>query len=192
MNGRFIVGSILVLFGLLFLLENAGVWDFREVFHNYWPVLLVLWGIWLLVRRGTGRRERPVAGPDTGGKVGEQLNESSPFGDIVLHTESKQFRGGNVNGVFGNIRVEASDAVVMDGENVLNVNGVFGDVSLDLPKDTSVSVDASTVFGHLLIKGANKGGFAPSVAFESPGYGSAPRKLRVRVSAVFGKVEVRQ
>jgi lia operon protein LiaF len=183
---------MLILLGFLFLLENAGVWDFGALFHDYWPALLVLWGVWLLVRRGSERKERPVAGPGTGADTPDQLNETRTFGDIVLRTGSKNFRGGRVSGVFGNIRVDASEATLVEGEQTLAIDGVFGDVRVILPKNVSTSVTATTVLGDVRVYDTRHRGFAPTIALESPGYPDAPRRLRVRVSQVFGTVEVSQ
>jgi predicted membrane protein len=192
MNGKRWVGIILILLGLLFLLEQAGAWDFGELFREYWPVLLVLWGIWLLVRRATDQRERPVAGPATSAGSSDVLQVSETFGEIDLRSASKRFQGGTVNGVFGDLRVDASEAVLAEGEQKLTINGVFGSVRLLLPKDQAASVNATTVFGHVTVFETRQGGFSPTANLESPDYSSAPRKLRVRVSTVFGEVEVKR
>lgn len=192
MNGRTWVGIVLIILGSLFLLEHTGVWDFGEVFHQYWPALLILCGIWMLVRRSRERPERPLAGPGTVSGSQDLLDESNTFGDIVLRTASKQFRGGSVSGVFGDIRVDASETELADGEHTLTVNGVFGDVRLLLPKSAAVTVKSSTVFGHVEVLDTRQGGMSPAVSMETPGYAAATRKMRVHVSQVFGDVEVRQ
>jgi lia operon protein LiaF len=192
MNGNRWVGIVLIVLGLLFLFEQAGALDFGELFRDYWPVLLVLWGVWLLVRRATQQRERPVAGPGTGPENSESLLVSETFGEIDLHSVSKKFQGGTVNGVFGDLKVDASGAVLAEGEQKLTINGVFGSVRVLLPKDQAASVNASTVLGHVTVFETRQGGFASTVNQESPDYGSAPRKLRVKASTVFGEVEVRQ
>ncbi len=192
MNGRIWVGIVLIILGSLFLLEHTGVWDFGEVFHQYWPVLLILGGIWMLVRRSKERTERPWAGPGTEPGRPDLLDESNTFGDIVLRTASKQFQGGSVSGVFGDIRLDASESELAEGEHTLTVKGVFGDVRLMLPKGAPVTVNSSTVFGHVEVFDTRQGGMSPAVTIESPGYAAATRKLRVHVSQVFGDVEVRQ
>jgi predicted membrane protein len=192
MNGKRWVGIILILLGLLFLLEQVGAWDFGEIFREYWPVLLVLWGIWLLVRRATHQKERPVAGPVTGTASPDGLQVSETFGEIDLRSASKKFQGGTVNGVFGDLKVDASDAVLAEGEQKLTINGVFGSVRVLLPKGEAASVNATTVFGHATVFDTRQGGLSPTVNQESPEYSSAPRKLRVRVSTVFGDVEVKR
>ncbi len=192
MNGRTWVGIVLILLGCLFLLEHTGVWDFGEVFHQYWPALLILGGVWLLIRRGREQKDHPVAGPAVSGNPSDMLQESNTFGDIVLRTVSKRFQGGSVSGVFGDIRLDASEAELADGEHTLSINGVFGDVRVLLPRGVAASVNSSTVFGHVEVFDTRQGGVSPAVNLESPGYGAAARKLRVRVSQVFGDVEVRQ
>lgn len=192
MNGRTWIGIILILLGSLFLLEHTGVWDFGEVFRQYWPILLILWGVWMLVRRGKEGKERPFAGPITQSASPDLLDESNTFGDIVLRTTSKRFQGGSVRGVFGDIRLDASEAELAEGEHTLAVNGVFGDVRITLPKSTPTAIHSSTVFGHVEVFDTRQEGISPAVNLESPDYAAATRKLRVHVSQVFGDVEVRR
>jgi len=192
MNGRFVAGSILVIIGALLLLENAGVWNFREVFHDYWPVLLILGGVWLLVRRSTVRRGRPIAGTNSALGMQDELSESVTLGEINLRPVSKQFRGGSVGNSIGAVRIDLSGVIPADGEQVLTIDGVIGEVRLTLPKDVATAVEASTTLGEVVINEARKGGFSPSLAVESPGYAAAPRKLRVKISHLIGEIEVKQ
>ncbi len=192
MNGRTWIGIILILLGSLFLLEHTGVWDFGEVFREYWPVLLILWGIWMLVRRGGERKSWPAMGPIKQTATPDLLDESNTFGDIVLRTTSRHFQGGSVKGVFGDIRLDASEAELAEGEHTLAVNGVFGDVRITLPKGVPTSIRSTTVFGHVEVFDTRQEGISPAVNLESPDYASSTRKLRVHVSQTFGDVEVRR
>lgn len=47
--GRIFWGIIIILFGVLFLLDQMGRLDFGSVISHYWPVLLILIGLWQLV-----------------------------------------------------------------------------------------------------------------------------------------------
>ena len=47
--GRIFWGIIIILFGVLFLLDQMGRLDFGSVISHYWPVLLILIGFWQLV-----------------------------------------------------------------------------------------------------------------------------------------------
>jgi hypothetical protein len=46
--GRVFWGIIIILFGVLFLLDQLGRLDFGSIFSRYWPVLLILIGLWQL------------------------------------------------------------------------------------------------------------------------------------------------
>ena len=60
---RYIIGGILVALGALLLLSNADVinldwgWDFVR---TWWPILLIVWGLWGLVSGGFRFRMWPV------------------------------------------------------------------------------------------------------------------------------------
>jgi predicted membrane protein len=61
LTGRMIAGSLLILFGFLFLLDNFGVIDAGDVFQ-FWPLVLVGIGVWkLLEHREDGQRAPGIA-----------------------------------------------------------------------------------------------------------------------------------
>ncbi len=48
---RVIVGVAFIAFGLIKLGDELGFYEFDWFsFRRYWPVLLILWGVWMLVR----------------------------------------------------------------------------------------------------------------------------------------------
>ena len=60
---RYIIGGILIAFGVLLLLSNTDIitldWGWNLV-RTWWPILLILWGIWELVSGGFQFRLWPV------------------------------------------------------------------------------------------------------------------------------------
>ena len=62
-KARFIIGGILVALGVLLLLSNTNVinldwgWDFVR---TWWPILLIVWGLWELVSGGFRFRLWPI------------------------------------------------------------------------------------------------------------------------------------
>jgi len=62
-NSRYIIGAALVALGVLLLLSNTNVvnldwgWDFVK---TWWPVLLIVWGLWDLVSGGFRFRVWPI------------------------------------------------------------------------------------------------------------------------------------
>jgi len=49
---RFIWGFIIVVLGVIFLLGNLGKISTRDIFSTYWPVILIIIGLWQLISSG--------------------------------------------------------------------------------------------------------------------------------------------
>lgn len=196
-------GILLIAVGLLFLMDTAGVWDFRQIFRTWWPALLILWGFLILRRRAprTATGAAWTRAGDTsstgsafstrGGSDGDRLDDNAVFGEVNVRHTSKNFKGGSVSTVFGDVHVDLSEVRCAEGEQALNVNGVFGNVSVVLPPGQACSVSASTLLGTVRVGDEESRGFSPNAFRESPDYATAPRKLRLRVSQVFGDLRVR-
>lgn len=197
-RGRYWFGGLLILLGIILLLDNAGVWGFHDVVGRFWPVLLVLWGVSILLRQRSSKTENQ--GERTGQFVGnmhtassqEYLSETNVFGEVEVRVSSRNFRGGNVSTVFGNIVVDCLDAALAEGENTLGVSGVFGNIEVIVPKVMPFALNANTLFGTIFLNDDKRSGIAPTLNHESPEYHSATKKIRIRVSQVFGEVHVRQ
>jgi predicted membrane protein len=58
LSGRMIAGSLLILFGFLFLLDNFGVIDAGDVFQ-FWPLVLVGIGTWKVMESREGGQRAP-------------------------------------------------------------------------------------------------------------------------------------
>jgi hypothetical protein len=61
--GTLIGGSLLVALGVLLLIDEAHA--LPEIMHQYWPVVLIGWGLWKWLDRFRVREDR-WAGPDYG------------------------------------------------------------------------------------------------------------------------------
>lgn len=207
MSGRIMWGMLLIVVGLLMLLETMDIMDFGSTVRQFWPVILILWGVMLMLRRGRTRRRSPVqeTPPMTVSTAGErtppiadkvtatdadQVFSSGVFGDQKLVVRSHAFRGGSVSVVFGDIHIDLSACAVADGSHTLKLSGVFGDVKVRLPRDVPVRVSANTLFGDVSVNEQKRTGVSPSLLHEEPLYSQASRRLWIDAAQVFGDVEV--
>ncbi len=193
-------GLLLILAGALFLLDTMHVLEMNFTFDRYWPLLLVLWGLWVILRP---RREAapPIAAAggsaqvfgdlDTGTAV-DSLEHSNVFGDVRIKVTSQNFRGGTLSTVFGDTVVDCTGATLADGEQVLTINGVFGDCTFRLPKGISYSLTAHTLFGSLRAPFDSREGISATVTYESKEYATAAKRLHLKLSQVFGDVRVEE
>lgn len=186
---------ILILFGVLLLLDNLGVADFGSMISTYWPLILILIGLSLLLRR---RRvsDSPEGGAShftEGDGVRETnaavVNSTSVFGDMELRIASKEFRGGMISCTFGDVNVDLSGVALADGEHVLKIDGVFGDLHVLVPKDMEMMVTARAVFGDVRVLGMHKSGIGQEISYTTSAYTTAARRIRIQANQVFGDVK---
>ena len=181
-------GVILVTIGLLMLLDNLGVASFEDVISDYWPLILIVWGLSILVRK----RERHAEGHIT---VAQQIDsdlihQSNVFGDLFATINSQNFKGGSVSTVFGGCDLDLSKASIAEGEHVLRIHSIFGHSSVTLAKDAAVSVSASSLFGNLTVLGQQRDGFSNDIHATTSHFSSSPNRLKISISKVFGDVRV--
>lgn len=181
-------GVVLITLGVLFLLNNLGVADFGDIVREYWPLILVLWGLSILRRSKSPPRHD--SSPSSQGTDRELLHESNVFGDTFLNVTSQSFKGGSISTVFGDCDIDLSQADVAEGEHELRLHSVFGDTSINLPKDAAISVTASSTLGKLTVLGQRKNGFSSEVHVASPNYESSSKRLKISLSKVFGDTRV--
>ncbi|HYQ85793.1 MAG TPA: cell wall-active antibiotics response protein LiaF [Bacteroidota bacterium] len=186
---NFYWGFILILFGFLLLLDNLGAIDFKEFISDYWPLLLILWGVSILARR----RPRPAGASPTetsSQTESELVHQSSVFGNIDVKVTSQQFKGGSISTVFGESFLDLSSTKLAEGEHELRVHGVFGDSRILLPADAAAAISASSVFGELVIFGQRKGGFSSEIQHLTPNYPQATNRMKISITRVFGNINV--
>ncbi len=69
-RGSLFSALVLILFGVLFLLHNyRGGVNFGDIFHHWWPVLLILWGLSKLFERTVGLRAADRTPTVTAGEI---------------------------------------------------------------------------------------------------------------------------
>jgi hypothetical protein len=164
----------LIAIGILALLDGLGVIDLWGSFWRLWPILLIVWGVSLLRKRGKcshgGRR---MFGDTVEISDSPYVKHSSAFGDISIKIRTEDFSGGSASTVFGTISIDLSE--------------VRRIVTLRVPAGMPVEVRSSGVFGDLK---APEGSSFEGKCYRSPGGGSDEGRLVIDCSQVFGDVEV--
>jgi len=202
-------GITLVLVGALLLFDNLGYASFHEVLHDYWPLLLVLWGGLILFRRTDTNAPAPGAAaapppppaappgpiPPPQGTSGaanpaDLIHQSQVFGDLYNRVTSQSFKGGSLSTIFGDTILDLSAATIADGQHELRVHGIFGNSVIILPPDAAVSIAASSIFGSLSVLGQHRNGMSVDLQSSTPSYPSKANRLAISVSTVFGSARV--
>ncbi|MBN1478904.1 hypothetical protein JXA70_01385 [candidate division KSB1 bacterium] len=187
------IGGILIAIGLLFLLNNTRLIEFDFIFKNFWPLLLIALGIFIVYQ--SYRKKESYSYRTTFGDRSEHLKEdyvsaSHTFGDFQTSIESSSFKGGRLQTTFGELHLDLTRSHVAEGENLLNVNVTFGEIMVKLPGDIPVRVSASNVAGDIKIFDQKWEGLNRRAVWQSDAYESADAKLDIVCNIVFGDIHI--
>ena len=198
-NRHYIPGIVLVFIGGFFMIPRIVPGLDGQFVHIYWPLLLIAAGIVILIQRmmypkwGFGKWDQHWAehrrnhhhsykydrSKWEGAYNTPGFSKNSVFssGDhIVLDPE---FKGGELNAVFGSLTLDLRRTNLPVGETILDVNAVFGTITIYVPVDWFVESHLDAVFG----------GFEDNRLPKDPT--DTTRKLLITGSCVFGGGELR-
>jgi predicted membrane protein len=185
--------TMLFIIGTFFLLPRI-FRAFPETFpgldgsftHVYWPLLLIASGILLIMNKLYGKpwgyydhkHSKCNNSYKHANYVPGSFSKNSIFGGgehIVLEPD---FKGGDVNAVFGGITLDLRHTNLVEGTSRLEVNAVFGGVTIMVPNDWFIETNIDTVFG----------GFEDKRMIKAPL--NTDRKLIISGACVFGGGEL--
>ena len=172
-------GVIVLLFGVFLQLSELGIGHFT--WGQFWPLLLIAGGAMAMWSAIQARRATPPM-PEGNLDPRNTLDENAIFGGVEKRLNSREFRGGRLQAIFGGIELDLRDAEIVETEAVIHANAVFGGIELRVPETWYVAARGQGVFG----------GFSDSTRFSPPPDPDKPKKtLIVLGTALFGGVEIR-
>ena len=137
-------GLILISIGSFFLLPDLFDFSFNFI-RLFWPLLLIVVGLSLILTKGhtgTWRKHRREGSTETG-----VIDEFNVFSGSKRRFANQVFKGGEISNVFGGSELDLTQAILDEGETVLNIHFVFGGGSLIVPADWNVRIEVVSIFG---------------------------------------------
>lgn len=199
------LGILLIGFGIFFIYPTLSA-IFPEYFINlsidfktYWPLILIGFGILLVLskifplRKKEYKEWNKIYDIETNTWENSETadNNSSDFFEknmifggseqIVL---SQNFKGGEVNVIFGELILDLRKAKLAEGIAHLELNTIFGNLIVYVPSDWDIDIDSTTILGALQDKRFHKEKGDSSQSSEAP-------KFLIEANAVFGNIELR-
>lgn len=181
---------IIILFGVLLLLNNLNHIDLGDLLRDYWPVILIIVGISMILKREHHHFDQRITGDKQFSTDSSTVEQSNVFGDLKVKINSKNFESGKLNTTFGDIVIDLENLDVSTGEKLLDIHGVFGDIKISLAKELPVLIRASVTAGDIKIFDQKVDGFSKELNYKSNNYESADKKLKIIISHVFGDIKV--
>jgi predicted membrane protein len=168
LKGHFTAGTLLMVIGGFFLVPVLNKIDASwigtvpaDFVHLYWPVLLIVAGAfiflgWLFPKSGLfccHRERHHRFGQRVDNSIDSGYVESNNiFGSgehIVLDSE---FKGGEINSVFGGTKLDLRKTSLREGTTTLEVNVVFGGVEIFIPSNWNVVIRMDSILGGFVDK----------------------------------------
>jgi lia operon protein LiaF len=160
-RGQLIIGSAVILVGVLMLI--GAVFDV-DMGILCFPTVLILLGIWILVRPQMVR-------PGTGVAV-RLLGDVRRSGSWQVTQE--EFWVG-----IGDVRLDLTEAEVPVGKTTLRLYGFVNDVRLVVPEEVAVAVASSAFLCDARVMGRKTDTFLGTFFWQSEGYEAAERKVQL-------------
>lgn len=183
------LGIILLILGCFFLLPRIAraypllIPGIDPAFtHNFWPVLLILLGLIMVLRVGNCKRSRKCpyrpSESDPIENVNGRIEKNVLFGGSESIFLDPVFYGGMINTTFGGVVLDLRKTTLPEGETCLDIDATFGGVELYIPGDWLVESRFHTVLG----------GVEDKRLISQPDYS---RKLILQGNLTFGGCEIR-
>lgn len=183
-RGQWFWSSVLFLAGALLQARElemlpGGFWS------AFWPAVLILAGISMLIKRGHKKKvgirngSEPFFDGATQNVGGDRVDRTAIFSGQELRVSSRNFAGGDLTAVFGGIELDLRDADIDSANVMLTATAVFGGIEIRVPPHWQVVVQGTPIFGSIEDKTMR----TPNNTVKGP-------LLLVDVTAVFGGVEI--
>ena len=142
-------GLVPLLIGSIFFVVQD-MFDIYLRIRDWWPLALVLLGVFILLRHNKRGRDRTdLSSPF--------IDEVAIFSGMEKKVTSENFKGGKTTAICGGADIDLRDADLAPGNNEIDMFAMFGGTSFTIPHDWTVNLSQLTViFGGFSDERVNK------------------------------------
>lgn len=151
-SGSLLGNGILFAVGALLQLGRLEIID--GFWHAFWPIVLILIGVSMLVSRK--KNSQPYGTTNTTYGEGEglpyeqdRLTTNAIFGASETRVTSRNFQGGEISAVFGGLEIDLRSAEIQGNLAVLKAMSVFGGIELKVPPHWTILVKGTPILGGI-------------------------------------------
>lgn len=143
-NDKDKTGNIIgLIIGVLLLLSARNILDWSMLLKLIFPLILIAIGLVMLFNETIKR------------KISKKVNEKHDGLENIVATFAsqkikveKKFDGSIVDAIFGTVTLDLREATLGD-ETIIKSNAIFGNVTIKLPKNVSVELKSTPIFGSV-------------------------------------------
>ncbi|WP_053220422.1 cell wall-active antibiotics response protein LiaF [Virgibacillus senegalensis] len=189
------LGSFLVIFGGLLLLDRFGVlfFSFTDV-YKLWPLLLVYLGFSIFGNSTKRKRRRKFQfifdTDDLRGNRKFPKKQRLAVGEHNFSEPNWRVEPMDLWNAVGDYHIDFTKAFIPDEEIPISIQGWAGDIRVLMPENVELSIEAQVKAGEINVFGMNAEGMNREIFYETPNYKQATRKLDIFLSMKAGSIRV--
>ncbi|MEM7109622.1 MAG: DUF5668 domain-containing protein [Bacteroidota bacterium] len=134
-------GLIFTVIGVFLILDDYYYINFRDIWHIFWPAIVIIIGASLILRRNQTKLNSEKKNDV------DYINDFAVFGGGDRTVDSQEFKGGKITAIFGGSNIELGHARLAEGRHELDLFILFGGTEIRVPADWSVQVEVFSILG---------------------------------------------
>ena len=130
-----------LIIGILLLLMAHDIINLGMLIKLFFPLVLIIIGLNILFKETINTKINEKIK-----KVSKDLEHiTATFGEQNVVVNEK-YQGSNIDAILGGVKLDLKEAI-LDKETIIKASAIFGGITIILPKDVSVKIKATPIFG---------------------------------------------
>ncbi|GAA0357702.1 cell wall-active antibiotics response protein LiaF [Bacillus horti] len=196
-SGSVFTGLLLTFLGLIFLGNNLDWFSisFRDIWTYAWPLLIIYIGFKLILNNRFHQRRVRKWKNDKHLDMKTQdfpVRRKMMVGDMKIGRGSWNLEDMTVWLGAGDVDIDLTKAIIPAGETIIDISGFVGEISVLIPENLSVHVDAKVRVGEVDVLGDSANGTGRSAFYQSEDYNEAIKKVYIVATLSAGEIDIRR
>lgn len=134
-----------LIIGIILLLACLDILNFDIVWKLILPIIIVILGL-SLIFKNTLKKEVNDKINDLNKNLNNEDGYFSAFSSQDLKLDKEEFKGTNLNAIFGGIKLDLRDAKIKN-DVVINASAIFGGIDILVPNNIDIEIKSTSIFG---------------------------------------------
>lgn len=190
-GGSWLLGSFLVIFGSLLMLDRFEIITFKfGDIGKLWPLLIVYLGFMFFSHSVGPTLVIHPKKKDKRKKI--YKNSSFSIGNYEYNQPNWKVEPLYLTNLAGDFYFDFTKAFIPEKETPITISALAGDVHILMPENVNFSVVATVKAGEIDVVGQNVDGINRSLTYKTTDYDEAVRKINFNLNLKAGSVRVDQ
>lgn len=136
---------IWLVIGIVLLLCTRDILSFAIMGKLIFPFILVMIGLSFIFKDVFQSKVNEKIKKLNSERVDGE-NFCATFGGVKSNFNEQEFKGANVDSIFGGVELDLSGAII-NHDQIINANAIFGGIDIRAPKGVNIKVKSTPIFG---------------------------------------------